>query len=71
MPAKRWRATPNCSHGFLCYPTEKAPAIVDEIIARECQQINTLFDQEDPAEMERSIALLTHLTEKLRNEKEA
>jgi len=67
----RREKNPNCPHGYLCYPTEKAPALVDEIISQECRYINALFAQEDPAELERAIALLAHLTKQLRDEKEA
>jgi len=51
----------NCTHGFLCYPTEKALLAVEQVISRECGHIHTLFEQEDPAEIERSIELLSHL----------
>lgn len=56
------------AHAFRCYPTEKAPAVVDAIVEKEIRHIHSLFDEENPGEMERSIAFLSHLVERLQNE---
>ena len=56
------------AHAFRCYPTEKAAAVVDEIVDKESRHIHRLFEEENPEEMEKAIALLAHLIEKMQKE---
>ncbi len=56
------------AHAFRCYPTEKAAAVVDEIVEKESQHIHRLFEEENPAEMKKTIALLEQLIERLKKD---
>lgn len=56
------------AHAFRCYPTEKAPAVVEAIVEKECRHIHGLFDGESSQEIERSIALLSHLIDRMQKE---
>jgi len=53
------------AHAFRCYPTEKAPAVVEKIIEEECRHIHLLFNNENVGNFEQANAFLTHLTEKM------
>lgn len=56
------------AHAFRCFPTEKAPDVVERITAQEARHIHTLFENQDPESFARVNALLTELTEKLQKE---
>jgi len=56
------------AHAFRCYPTDKAAAVVDDIVQKESRHIHRLFEAESQAEMERTIALLAHLIEQLQKD---
>lgn len=56
------------AHAFRCYPSEKAADVVAEIIEKESRHIHQLFEEEDPAEMEKAVALLAHLIDKMQKE---
>ena len=56
------------AHAFRCYPTEKAAAVVEEMVEKESRHIHRLFEEENSAEMEKAISLLAHLIEKMQKE---
>ena len=56
------------AHAFRCYPTEKAPEVVEMIIQQESQHIHDLFGAQNPDDFARASAFLADLTEKMRKE---
>ena len=58
----------DAAHALRCHPTEKAAPVVEAIIEKESRHIHEMFEGENPAEMEKAIALLGHLIEQLQKE---
>lgn len=59
---------PKSSHAFRCYPTEKAPAVVDSIVEKESMHIHQLFEGEDAEAMKTAIVLLDRLIKQMEKE---
>lgn len=55
----------DCTHGFLCYPTEKALDVYQKIMEIEDAHIHALFSDVNIDELENSISLLKHLVDRL------
>lgn len=60
--------SPDCTHGFKCYPTEKAIEACERVIAIERVHIHALFEDIDISELETASALLDSLIERLKTQ---
>lgn len=56
------------THGFLCYPTEKALEVYQKVMEIEDAHIHALFSDINTGELEKSISLLKHLVDRLNSQ---
>ena len=64
----RKEKSPDCTHGFKCFPTEKAIQICEKVIEIERVHIHALFHETDTQELEKVSALMGNLIEKLKTQ---
>lgn len=62
----RKEKSPDCTHGFKCFPTEKAVEVCERIIEIERVHIHALFAEIDAEKIETASAVLDNLIEKLK-----
>ncbi|MBE5773546.1 MAG: MarR family transcriptional regulator [Clostridiales bacterium] len=60
--------SPDCTHGFKCYPTEKAIEVCEKVIGIEKVHIHALFADIDTGELETASAMMDKLIEKLKGQ---
>jgi len=65
----RKEKSPDCTHGFKCFPTEKAIEVCEKVVAMEKVHIHALFEDVDASELETASALLNGLIEKLKTQR--
>lgn len=64
----RREKSPDCTHGFKCYPTQKAEGVCEKVIEIENTHIHALFYDIDTRELETASDLLNKLIEKLKTQ---
>ena len=64
----RREKSPDCTHGFKCFPTGKAEAAWENIIEIEKTHIHALFHEIDTQELETASELLNKLIGKLKTQ---
>ena len=55
----------DCTHGFRCYPTEKAREAYQKVMEMEDMHIHALFSDVSIEELDNSVTLLDHLVGRL------
>lgn len=60
--------SPDCTHGFKCYPTDRAIEAYERVIEIERIHIHALFEDIDIKELETAAALLDSLIERLKTQ---
>lgn len=64
----RKEKSPDCTHGFKCFPTEKAIEVCEKVAEVERIHIHALFEDVDTDELGTASALLDGLIEKLKTQ---
>jgi len=64
----RREKSPDCTHGYQCYPTDKAKETCERIIDIERIHIHTLFEDIDISKLKMSSSLLDSLIERLNSQ---
>ena len=64
----RKEKSPDCTHGFKCFPTDKGLEACEKIIGIERIHIHALFEDIDLEQLEKSTALLNSLIDRLKTQ---